>query len=353
MIKTIDLTGYTLLDVFGLERKNIDGAYSENKLVDLFVYEWIPWYDCYDVCSRSDYCKFPKQNVSGISDIQCGVAIEAVRNYVHTTFNELEKLSKDQLQGYLDGAYHLTMYVFESELYIGRAMDSRYLNAFKEWSPAFFGQLASLRKHLDSFSASTSIIPSFQTSKGIILVEGESEKAFIDTLKLSHATWFLNLNVEVYQGKSNRGHPKLRLLLQNYNSKGYRPYIQGDADGGAINIFDALIQNNSIIKKENTFVFKYDFETAVPSHITYSVLKALGYLSEISLEDFDRLTSGVSEESILNKVKKLFDINLENEKVAFAQTVAKILNKHSGWNKSEVFMKSELGEFLLFLRKIK
>ncbi|MFZ1042908.1 MAG: hypothetical protein WCA79_00620 [Anaerolineales bacterium] len=255
MVDTIDLTNYIVLDAYGLERRKLEGNYSKRTLAQLFIDEWLPWYDGYDICPRSEYCKFPESNITGIAEIQCGV-VEAIRNFVGVTFQSLNTFNKKQIQGYLDGAYYLTNFLFEAELNIGRTMDATYIRSLKDWAPAQFGRLANLRENLDSLSAAFAAIPEIQSYKGILLVEGESEKAFIETLKQSHVISYLYLNVNTYQGKSNRGHPKLRLLLQRYVSQGYIPYIQGDADGKATNIFDALIQKSPIIKKREHFCFQ-------------------------------------------------------------------------------------------------
>ena len=40
-----------------------------------------------------------------MEEIQCGVVVEAIRNFIQVTFPSLQQLSTEQVQGYLDGSF--------------------------------------------------------------------------------------------------------------------------------------------------------------------------------------------------------------------------------------------------------
>jgi len=350
----VDLTGYTLLDGFGLEREPITGSFSQDGLAQLFIEHWVPYYECHK-CSRVDYCKFPIPVEPGsprMLDIQCGVVVAGVRNFVHATYPSLSSLSPDQLQGYLDGAYHLSRFLFDTEVRIGSAMDRDYIDYLEDTSPSFFGRFVHLREHLNGMAASLSTIPELHAERGILLVEGQSEKAFIERLKLSHLMWFLKLEVDTYKGSSRRRPSHLEMLAKRLADQGYRVYIQGDADGTGVDIFDALVQKG-FVAPEDTFGFEHDFESAVPLPLAFSALRNLGYLQDQTDEELTEIAHS-SHERLNEILHEQFNVNLDDIKVEFAEAVADIINWGEGWSwfKDEEFMQSELGQFLLFIRGI-
>ena len=78
-------------------------------LAHKLVEEWIPFFEC-EKCGRVDYCKYTqrdKYRPARKADIRCGVIVEAITNFVLHTFALLEAMDTEQVQAYLDGAFHL------------------------------------------------------------------------------------------------------------------------------------------------------------------------------------------------------------------------------------------------------
>ncbi|MEW6717541.1 MAG: hypothetical protein AB1345_08565 [Chloroflexota bacterium] len=349
----IDLTGFTLLDVYGLEHIDVSGNFSEEKLAQLFIDEWIPYYECHK-CSRVDYCKYPQPVSPGsyrMMDIQCGVVVAGIKNFVRSIFPLLKELDKVALQGILDGAHYLTRFLFDTEIKIGSAMDSAYIDYLEDFAPAFFGRIAHLRDHLNNMSSAFQHVPILQAKRGVLFVQGESEQAFVERLKLSRLAWFLNVYVDSYRGDGSRRLPRIEMLLERFNSQGYKIFIQGDADGGESSIFTNLIQRG-LVEVENTFTFEYDFETAVPDKLAYDALREMELLSDVSFEQY-LIGVGQRDKSLAPRLFSAFGIDINSIKIQFAQTVADIINwsQWTWWNDDE-FTESELGKFLFFIRSV-
>jgi hypothetical protein len=349
----MNLTGYNILDYFGVERISLKGEYTKRSLADLFIENWIPYYECHK-CGRWDYCKYAKPHPANSNrsiDIKCGVAVDCLRNFVEASFPILRKLKRDKIQKYLDGAFYFFKFVYNAEQDIGMCMYPGFPNYFGEQAPIIFGKISRLRDSLNSLAAQWKEIPEFHSKHPVLFVEGHAEKEFIDELKKSHLSWFLYTNVEVYGGKGNRRSKRIQMLLDKYNELGFEIYAQGDADGENTDIFRTLIKTGSI-KEGKTFVFDYDFETAVPLPLIYFSLRNMRCLEGISKGEFVK-NMDAKGSSVLKRLKSKYGIEMESLKVKFAMTLAGILNdpKIIWWN-DEVFMnKTELGRFLRFVQR--
>jgi hypothetical protein len=353
MSDKVDFSGYSLLYVAGLERQQISGAFTAEDLAQIFIDNWVPYYECHK-CSRVDYCKFPQPLSPGshrMRDIQCGVVIVSIKNFVHATFPILQGIDGKALQGFLDGAYYFTQFLFDAELRIGSAMDTTYIDYLEDFAPAFFGRIVHLRDYLNDMSAAFQYIPELHAKRGVLFVEGESEKAFVERLKLSHLAWFIDITVDSYKGKGNRRLARIEMLLEKYASQGYEIFVQGDADGRASDFFNQWIQRY-LVRKENTIIFKHDFETAIPHELFFSALQNIGYLDGISLKQYI-LAIGESGGPIGDKLRETFNIDLDAIKVELAKAVADRINRRGWtWWNNENFKETELGRFLLFIRRI-
>jgi hypothetical protein len=350
----INLSGYTLLEGIGLERREIIGQYDPEGLADLFIREWVHYYECHK-CSRVDYCKFPQPVAEGsyrMKEIQCGVVVAALRNFVNSTFPLLDELSHEQIQAYLDGAFYLARFLFDTEVRIGSSMDTAYIQSLGDWQAPFFGRFVHLRNHLNDMGAAFSQIPDLLANKGVLLVEGQSEAAFIERLRLSYMGWFIHLDVDTYEGKGSRGPKRLEMLLRHLQSQGYEVYIEGDADSGATNIFDPHIARE-LVGKENTFVFQANFESSVPDHLTYKALRLMGFLQDLTYSEF-KVSISDCEWNTVQTIKDSYGINIDDAKIEFAESVADIISWDRDWTwwQDEDFLQSELGQFLEFLRSI-
>ena len=347
---SVELTGLEVFDIDGIKKIALNGDYDQDSLIELFEDTWIRYIECHN-CGRSSCCKYVEKNPyneNKLAEIKCGVVIDVLKNFVSSTFEVFKEMSSEKRQDYLDGAYHLSQFVYESETMVGALMNSHFVKYYGRYSPALFGQVTRLRGRLNSIAGSLKGIHDFNSSKGILFVEGWSEKALLDNLKKSGSYWFADLDIEVYDGKDNRRLRRISMLLDKYLSEGYTIYIQGDADGNALGIFQTQIQKG-LIDKGHTFVFKHDLETSIPPSILFDALRNCGELESIERSEFENLVNGC--DGSVNKVlSDKCDVNINSIKTTLAAEVGNILNGyHFDWINDEAFRESELGRFLMFV----
>ena len=160
-----------------------------------FFSEWIPYFECHK-CGRWDYCKYAQKhpaNPNRSVDIKCGVAIDCLTNLITSAFPNLKDLSKDDLQNFMDGCFHFYSFVYSSEQYIGMNMNSGFHDYWGEYAPAIYSRVGTLRTHLERLVVNWKELPNFAAKSSLLFVEGYSEKAFLDEMRKSHSSWFLDL----------------------------------------------------------------------------------------------------------------------------------------------------------------
>lgn len=349
----MNFSGLTILDIYGVERVPLEGEFTARTLADRFVAEWIPYMECHK-CGKADYCKFAEPhpgNESKKREIKCGVAESAIRNFVEKTFSLATQIEQPARQAYLDGAFHFGKFVLEAEQSIGILIDREMLDWFGDYAPSVFGRLIHLRDTLNSLGQAFRQIPAMRSHRGLLLVEGWSEKAFLDKLRESHSSTFLEMLVECYDGRGNRKSKRIAMLLQKYIELGYTIYAQGDADGKPEEIFKGLVDSGHL-KPDNTFVFRFDFETAVPLALLCRAMRRVGI--PIAFRPTVLGEQLVSEPQSVNRLlKTCYGIDLEPRKMELAATIAEVMNGSAfAWWQDDDFMSTELGQFLRFIQKM-
>lgn len=342
-------------DIYGLKNTVLDGEYTKDELIEELANQWIPYVDCARKCFRSDYCIFTQKhphNPNRLTDVQCDVAVRALKVFVNTTYSIVEASESELYEVYFEGAYQYTKFILDAEHAIGRAIDEVAIEDFGEYGPIAFGQITKLRENLNSLASCLQNFPEFRSKKGVLFVEGWGEKAFLERMKNSHSAWFLHLNVEVYNGTGNRRPKRIKMLLDNYKKQGYIIYLQGDADGRQTDVFRELIRGNSVDEK-STFVFKQDFESAIPVPIFMYILHQLGLISKQNHENIEKKLQE-EDVSFVKTLKTNFRIDLNPYKLDIAEAVADLLNsKMRYWWQDKKFMETEFGAFLSFVQNIK
>jgi hypothetical protein len=350
----MDFTGYKIFDIYGVERIPLVGNLDAQGLAHKLIDEWIPYFEC-EKCGRADYCKYTKPDKyrpERLADIKCGVIVEAITNFVRHTFPLLEKMTTEQVQAYLDGAFHLEQFLYNTEQTTGMFIDDAILRFFGDYAPTLFGRATHLREHLNKAASEFRKLPDFASEKGVLFVEGWAEKAFLEKLRESHSAWFLYLAVEVYEGRSNRRPNRIQMLLDRYVKQGYIIYIQGDADGKDTEVFRALCDKGAI-NPEHSFVFRHDFESAIPPRILYQALRYLGELEKVEYVDFEKVVKS-EDRSVVKLLSEKIGIDVERLKLPLAEAVGDILNDpRFAWWQNEEFMETELGKFLKFTMHVR
>lgn len=348
----LDLSACSILDIYGVKRLPLAGEYSAETLTAVMIENWIPYMECHK-CGKSSYCMYAlphPRNEYKKQEIQCGVAVEVLRNFVAKTVHIAEGLGHEETQSYLDGAFFLTRFVLEAEQSVGTVVNSAFLNYWGDFAPGIFGHLTRIRDTLNSLSQSLRQIPAFKSERSILLVEGWAEKAFFEKMRESHSAWFLDLIVECYDGQGNRRSKRIAMLLEKYNELGYSIYAQGDADGKAGDIFKGLVDSGHI-KPENAFVFEHDFESAVPLPLLVRAIRQIGL--PISFKPTMLRDELLRTPQPVGKALLSLGTDIGPYKVALAVALAELLNHpFFAWWNDDRFTKSELGRFLEFVQRM-
>lgn len=348
------LDNFYLLDSYGVGKNSLSGEYNPERLAKTMIDAWVPYGECHRHCTKSDYCKYviwidKEENIS--KEILCGVATNAIINFVDKTFDAFCKTDNTQKQNYLDGAFHFYRFVFLSELTIGNFINRYFLDSWDRYVVTAYGHVKYISEHINMMTSLLKNIPEFQIKKGILFVEGESEEIFLNKLKESHLMWFLDLDIFNYRGKSNKRPKRIEMLIDDYISKGYDIYIQGDADGKPKNTFQVLIDNNKI-KENNSFVFGFDFESSVPASLLFVSLKNIGQLKNVDRNDFIAIVESNNDKNIDKILKENYNYDISPYKIILAEEIANNINNTIDCWQNEWFLNTELGKFLKFIQDI-
>lgn len=347
----LDVNNLTLLDISGTSRIPLEGEMTSEELISLMTNKWIPYIECHQ-CGRYDYCKFraPPNHVNPkrSQEKKCGVTQSVLENYINSCFPLLVRYCYKEKQEFLDASFYFIDYINTTEALIGGYLNTEIVDFFGSYGPSLFGTIITMRTRLDKIAYHLKLIPEFHTTKGYLLVEGKSEKTFVESLK-GTIGWFDEFLVESYDGKGNKSPSKLLILAKKLNQTGYDLYIQGDQDSKEEDIFQRLI-NSNIVKPGNTFSFVIDFESSIPDDLLLESLKRINVLDSAFLDELS-MNKDILEKPLIKILKETGRINIDSIKVPLAQDVARLFGKYQLWA-DENFMKSELGSFIEFIKKI-
>lgn len=242
----LDVNNLTLLDISGTSRIPLEGEVTIEELISLMTSKWIPYIECHK-CGRYDYCKFraPPHHINPkrSQEKKCGVTQSVLQNFINSCFPLLVKCGYKEKQEILDASFYFIDYINTTEALIGGYLNTEIVDFFGSYGPNLFGTIITMRIKLDKIAYHLKLIPEFHTTKGYLLVEGKSEKTFVESLK-GTIGWFDEILVESYDGKGNKSPSKLLILAKKLNQTGYDLYIQGDQDSKEGDIFQRLVNSN-------------------------------------------------------------------------------------------------------------
>ncbi len=318
--------------------------FSKDALIELMIENWIPWMECHK-CGKSDYCKYVEPhgaNPDKKAEIKCGVAQDFIRNYINTTFDSIQDLSKEQKQAYLDAAYYLSQYVQSAEINIGTFISEDHLSGWGSYAPALYGFTKQTLEYLEKAHREMKHLEMFKSKKNVILVEGFSEEIFVKS--------FSDIEVVNYEGNSRIDFGKIEFLVKQYQEKGYEVYLQTDMDGKTENQKAKKIIEKALIEEKNIFQFKHDFETSIPLEKLFAILRS-NEIVDVSFEDFEKdidLKSG-SIKHIENK----YAVSINKRMIANEiSLMINNLSRRTNLYYDENFLDTEIGKFWNFIKRI-
>ena len=345
-----------ILDIYGVKNIVLDGDYTKEELIENLVEYWIPYIDCDRKCFRADSCLFSQKypdNPYRLTDMQCDAAVKALTVFINNTYLILKKSDPSLHSAYFDGLYYYTKFILDAENAIGKVLDEAAIQSYGNLAPFALSRIIDLRENLNVLAECLQYFPEFRSKRSVLFVEGETEKVFLERMKDSHDLSFLHLNIIEYGGSGNKKSKRIQMLLDDYIKKGYSIYFQGDADGGqASDVFKDLIRKNSV-NINNTFVFKKDFESAIPANIFVYIMNELNLIDPKNQFYIFKKLQG-EDISFVQNMKNNFNIDINPYKKNISESFADFLiNKFRNWSRDKKFMETEFGSFLKFIKDIK
>lgn len=352
--ETIFFEKLPLRDIYGDKKNELSGTFNPDQLGEYLTNEWVSYIECHH-CPRSETCKYSKPHPKWEwkkQEIRCGVKIDVIKNFIKLSFPYLAAGNKEQKEHLLSAAYYLADFALDAETQVGILIDQDWLKWLGNYAPSFFGRVVHLRETLNKAAQDLSHAQGIYSRKPILLVEGQSEKVFLEKLRESHLAWFTDLRIEVYGGNGNRHPRRIQMRLEKYVEDGYVCYMEGDADGKQQDIFDKLLKQGTV-KKENIFQFAYDFETSIPPTILLKALNNLGHLEQVCLKDFEQVIN--RSQSSCKLITEHFQLDIEPLKIELADELGWMFNNSNfSWygDESKFMEETELGKFLDFVIKM-
>lgn len=345
----INFENIQIHDMYGNTISTIDGDFTPDTLTDYLVNKWVPYVECHRKCYAADACEYAQ---TPRRDARCGLQKAIIKNFIYMAKNNLCEGTSEEKEALLGGAFHIAGYAAQATNDISMLANEHVISEWKEYAHIVVTITINLREKLNLAGQFLSKVPNIYRRKPIILVEGESEKAFLCKLKESHLAWFTNLRIEVYGGSGNTNPKRIEMRLDKYNEDGYVCYMQGDKDGKEKSNFDKLIRKGTV-KPENIFEFKHDFETSIPPKVLLKVLQNLGVLNGVELDEFSAYfdSNRSASEILLDK----YSLDIKPLKIEIADETAWLINNSDfRWyqDPNKFLEKEELGRFLDFIIKM-
>lgn len=343
-----------LRDICGDKKNELSGTFNADQLGEHLANEWVSYVECHH-CPRSETCKYSKPHPYWDwkkQEIRCGVKSDVIKNFIKLSFPYLAAGDERQKEHLLSAAFYLADFAIDAETQVGILIDQDWLKGFGNRAPSFFGRVVHLRETLNKAAQDLSHVQGIYDRKSILLVEGQSEKVFLEKLRESHLAWFADLRIEVYGGNGNRHPRRIQRQLEKYVEDGYVCYMEGDADGKQKDIFDKLLKQG-IVKKENIFQFAHDFETSIPPGILLKALNNLDCLEQVDIKDFEQVID--HSRSSCKLIAENFELNIEPLKIKLADELGWMFNNSNfSWyaDESKFMEETEIGRFLDFVIKM-
>lgn len=318
--------------------------------------EWVPFLRC-ELCGRNAHCPYAERyedgDYVGFNEKKCGVIAQSLRGLVELSENEFSNLSLENQQKYLDALYYFTQYIIDSDSLFSSLQSPEELveNYGAKVGLRMIGGISRTRDNLNKACALLQSIPFVSSKRIMLLVEGASEAAFVSRLIIRGSCFLHNVEVKSYDSGSNKKYNVIRLLIQEYQSKGYHVLIQVDVDGKPDNLNKAnywgLKEHVSVglIHSDDIFPFSEDLEASYPPELLCELLaETLGLEPQ---QIYKAISEPKSEENTLYK-RLEDDLGFMPSKPKLAKDIADLVSDYDLVNEPD-FTDNELVKFIKFL----
>ena len=274
---TIRIAGLNRLVEEAMSQERIairDGNYSIDSLVDVLKDGWLPFYECHK-CGWFESCPHPRRvaaNSSRARDIQCPVAIAAMRSFLNAWWDDFANMTADHRQHLFDALFFYVQFIFDTHIDTGKLIGGL---SPEWWGPELAKGLTTCilysRANLNAFAYHMSFVSPHARRVSIVLVEGEAEQVFLK--RLCELRFFFSISsVESIGGKGNAAKTAMSAWLMR--RQGHVVSIQIDGDSSKKGRHKYLVEE---VQKHggSVFIFKRDFESAFPPSVLSIALRAL------------------------------------------------------------------------------
>ncbi|WP_318483372.1 hypothetical protein [Photobacterium leiognathi] len=335
-----------ILNYDGTEEIEIEKSLSQHDLKKTLVNEWTPYFDCFK-CGRKSYCKY-SENRTGTdylyNEVQCGVVKSFIEEYIDISATEFETLSETSKNEFLLGLYYLSKFVFDSENYVGAFQQRGFINEMytEQVANGLLGLATDIRISLQRACEHLKQVDFTRAQRLMILVEGASEKEFIEQYSKLELGFIGSVYVESYDGKDNRDKKKIFQLINHFKSKGFKVLMQIDKDGKDINLNQHV--QSGLFDHNDYFAFSEDLENTYPNELIAECLEEFGSNSEAVLERLS--TTRASGVTLYTHLKEI--VEWLPPKPLFAKKMANLVSQYDLVNRGDC-EHLELVKFLKFI----
>lgn len=338
------------------EKLALPGISLLSEAIPILEDEWVPFLRC-KLCGRKAHCpyaeKYEDGDYVGFNEIRCGVIAKSLRGLVKLSESEFSNLSLENQQNYLDALYYFTKYIIDSDSLFSSLQSPEELveNYGPKVGLRMIGSISRTRDNLNKACALLQNIPFVSSKRIMLLVEGASEAAFVSRLLIRDSYLLHNVEVKSYDSESNKKYNVIRLLIQDYQSKGYHVLIQVDVDGKPENLNESnywgLKEHVSIglLHVDDIFPFSEDLEAAYPPELLSELLAEIMGLEQHQI--YKAIFEPKSDKNTLYK-RLNDDLGFMPSKPKLAKDIADLVSDYDLVHDLN-FADNELVKFIKFL----
>jgi hypothetical protein len=272
---------------------------------------------------------------------------KVINNIVDITFDYLESLSVTKKCHFLNAINNL-LKVAQSLKSWDRLLSRKDGSWFWNGNPLFFSSITHIIEPLELIQKEISCIDRRRLYKKVILVEGDSEHIFLETLKIKSGLYNYDFEIYNYNGKGNRNN--LVHYIKEKNRQGIKVVLTYDTDGKE----DTIIRNlrKSKCKIDGYYGFRRDFEHAFPSLILFKSIIQCSSNVSISIKKMNELLS--SPDNFIRLLEKEIGIIINKPKLArlLGTNLERVLRFHFNDifnNKNTKKYNAEIFKFLKYI----